>query len=495
MTRIERVLFNAVRTAITSKRLRRGALALFEARLEDVLLHKDWLNHPRFMQEEKMRWVSSILRGSCRNLDRGYISSDYLQKALDVFFPLFTRHTDREMEATREAFTQARGMEPPSFIVISPTNACNLRCEGCYAACENQSVSRLPFETFEKIIQQVHDLWNVRLIVLSGGEPLMYRENGRTIFDIFENFRDMFFMYYTNGTLIDDELASRMADLGNVTPAISVEGFESETDRRRGPGTFARILKAQETLRKHGVPFGLSVTATSQNADLLAGEEFYDFWVDTQGGLYMWSFHLMPIGLARDTMDLMITPEERLAIRERIQQCIAEKHYTIADFWNSGVLADGCIAYGKQDGYIYIDWDGKIMPCVFVPYYEQTVHELFAQGRTITDALDSPMMVRGREWQCSYQGHPGEVYRDEEKVGNLLRPCSIRDHYDNFRKNILTPEARPEEANAQLALEDNEYRRRMCEFDKRLAELADPIWDRCYEEEWSDRTTRGRKLG
>ncbi len=487
MTKMERILFNAVKTAITSKRLRRGAVGIFESKLEDLLVRKDPLQHPAFIQEEKLRWISSILRGSCRNLDRGYISSDYLQKALINFFPLFTRHTSEENAALRQTFKKERGMEPPSFIVISPTNACNLRCKGCYAACENQTISKLPFEIFDRIVGQVRDLWNAGFVVLSGGEPLMYRDNGRTVFDIFETYRDMYFMYYTNGTLIDDEAASRMAELGNVTPAISVEGYERETDARRGKGTFTRILKAQETLRRHGVPFGTSVTATLENAGILAGDEFYDFWFEEQGSLYMWSFHLMPIGLARDTMDLMITPEQRLAIRDRILKCTVEKQYTIADFWNSGILADGCIAYGKQDGYIYVDWDGKIMPCVFVPYYEQTVQDLFARGKTITDALDSPMMVRGRNWQCSYQGHPQRPLQDGVKIGNLLMPCSIRDHYDNFRENILTEEAKPEEENAGLALEDPEYRVRMREFDERLKELADPIWNRYYAEEWAVR--------
>lgn len=494
MTKMEQILFNAVKSAITTRGLRRGALAVFESRLEDVLLRKDPLNHPKFVQGEKVRWISSILRGTCRNLDRETISVEYLKKALNVFFPLFTRHTSTGMAATRETFKKVRGMEPPSFIVISPTRSCNLNCEGCYAASERKSGNSLPFDILDKIVQQVHDLWNVRFCILSGGEPLMYRDNGRTVFDIFEKYNDMFFMYYTNGTLIDDRAASRMLELGNVTPAISVEGFEEETDGRRGRGTFAKILRVQERLREHGVPFGLSVTATRENVGLLTGGEFYDFWFNTQGGTYMWMFHLMPIGRARDTMHLMITPEERLAIRSRILQCVSERQHTIADFWNSGILADGCIAYGKQDGYIYIDWDGKVMPCVFVPYYEQKIQDLFAEGKTITDALDSPLMVRGREWQCSYQGHPLECFRDGEKYGNLLRPCSIRDHYGNFRENILTAEAHPEEINAKLALEDEDYQRRMCQFGEELRRLSDPIWDQYFEKEWADRGIQERRI-
>jgi len=60
---------------------------------------------------------------------------------------------------------------------------------------------------------------------------------------------------YTNGTLIDKKMAKRMADLGNVVPQVSVEGFEKETDARRGKGVFKKILRAFENMREAGVPF------------------------------------------------------------------------------------------------------------------------------------------------------------------------------------------------------------------------------------------------
>lgn len=64
-----------------------------------------------------------------------------------------------------------------------------------------------------------------------------------------------------------DEFAARLAEAGNITPAISVEGFETETDTRRGEGVHGRIMKAFDALRRHGVPFGVSATATRHNWD------------------------------------------------------------------------------------------------------------------------------------------------------------------------------------------------------------------------------------
>jgi MoaA/NifB/PqqE/SkfB family radical SAM enzyme len=53
---------------------------------------------------------------------------------------------------------------------------------------------------------------------------------------------------------------------------------------------------ATEHLRDEGVPFGISVTATSKNIDVLLRDEFYDFYFRELGACYMWQFQLMPIG-------------------------------------------------------------------------------------------------------------------------------------------------------------------------------------------------------
>jgi hypothetical protein len=71
-------------------------------------------------------------------------------------------------------------------------------------------------------------------------------------------------------------------DMGNLTPGISVEGFEKETDQRRGKGVYKKILAAMENLRSEGVPFGVSITAMRHNWDLVSSDEFYDFWFNRQ---------------------------------------------------------------------------------------------------------------------------------------------------------------------------------------------------------------------
>ncbi len=221
--------------------------------------------------------------------------------------------------------------------------------------------------------------WGSHLTVISGGEPMLYESEGKDLFDILRENRDNYFMMYTNATLITRELAEKMAELGNISPAISVEGWEKETDARRGKGTFSKILDTMENLRNAGVPFGISTTATRENAEIILSDEFIDFFLKEQGAVYSWLFQYMPIGRSF-TIDLMVTPEQRRWMVEKQMEIIYDKKLFYVDFWNGGPLTIGCISAGRPGGYFYIDWNGNIAPCVFFPYYIDNLYDIYTSG-------------------------------------------------------------------------------------------------------------------
>jgi len=309
-------------------------------------------------------------------------------------------------------------------------------------------------------------------MVITGGEPLLYKDSNKTLLDIWKKFPKMFFMFYTNGTLISKEVAEKFAELSNVSPAISIEGFEKETDERRGKGVFKKILQATENLKKVGVPFGVSVTATSKNFDTIMKDEFWDFVFKELGATYAWIFQIMPIGCANDAKELMITPEQRVKLYRKWEYLIKDKKYCVADFWNSGILSNGCIAYGRSSGYFYIDWNGNIMPCVFVPYYTDNVFDLYKNNKKLEDALFSDFFKKGRKWQDGYG------YDDSLKKKNWLMPCSIRDHWINFKGSIMTKNVKTEDLPAAQTIKSEEYSKILEDFDKELEKLTQPIWDK-----------------
>ncbi len=437
------------------------------------LVEENLDNRPIEMQKEKVRVILNLFEMADKRMNEGLISPKVAQAVVRVLINNLVIPT-KEYKETEERFKKQFGRTPPAFLVIAPTKRCNLHCIGCYASSDSKSAETIPYAILNRILNEKKEFWNSGFTVITGGEPFLYKSEGKDILDVVEEHPDDWFMFYTNGTLITKEVAKRMAKLGNVTPAISIEGFETETDLRRGKGTFKKILEAFDNLRSEGVPFGISTTAMRHNAELLVSDEFLDFYFNQQKATYGWLFQYMPIG-RKYTLDHLITPEQRLYLFQRERKILWEYKLFYPDFWNSGVLATGCISAGREGGYLYIDWNGTVTPCAFFPYSPVNIIEVYEKGGNLNDIYNQPFFETIRRWQDVY-GYK----KEPDKVGNFIIGCPIRDHYKVARNIIDMFNAQPEDESAKQALEDKEYYNGMIEYDLKLKKLFDPYWKEIY---------------
>ena len=429
---------------------------------------RDDLSEPPGVRDDQAVLGLALIHTAERLLTEYDLSQATLRGLLGVL--LRDQMIDHQVRMKKaEEYQLLYGGYQPSFLTISPSKACNLRCTGCYADA-GKSSPQLEFEMVDRIVKEAVDLWGAQFMVISGGEPMAYRSQGKTILDLVEKHPECFFMMYTNGTLIDDEIAARMRRLGNISPAISLEGWRERTDGRRGAGVFDQATAAMDRLYQAGVPFGFSITATRENAEEVLSEAFIDYLYFEKHALYGWSFQYMPIGRSY-TLDLMPTPEQRMWMWRQSWDLVRRKHVFLADFWNHGTLVGGCLSAGgyHNGGYLYIDWNGNISPCVFVPYSPVNIHQIYADGGNLTDVWKHPFFAGIRSWQKSY--------RDK----NLLAPCLIRDHNDVLRKLICEHEPDPSDENARQALMDAGYGAGLDAYARRFQQLADPIWESYYE--------------
>lgn len=428
---------------------------------------------PRGVKRD-VAWAAWALLGSMdRAMDEGRLSERFADRLVEVFLENMVRNWAERGEISKR-FREKGEKGPTGFLVISPAKACNLRCTGCYAA-SGKNPEKLTADEFRRIIREAKELWGVRFFVISGGEPFIWRDGKTRLLDLVEENPDCFFMAYTNGTLVDDRTADRLADTANFTPALSVEGFREETDARRGSGTYDRILQAMARLRERGVPFGISLTATKKNYRLLLSDEFLDELFIRQGATYGWIFQYMPIGRETD-LQLMPSPEDRLWMWRRGWEIIRKRGYFLVDFWNQGTVSAGCISGGRHAGYLYIDWNGDVFPCVFVPYAGANLREIYARGGNLNDAYDAPLFRGLRRWHNAY----GYGKTEPREHGNWLTPCAIRDHFPMLKRLAKIHGARPADRSARELLENPEHETWMREYGKRLSELTQPIWEEDY---------------
>ncbi len=287
----------------------------------------------------------------------------------------------------------------PRLLLIDPTSACNLKCTGCWAA-DYDKASRLSYEKLDELIADSIKI-GVRQIIFSGGEPLMLK---REILDLCRKHSQMNFGAFTNGTLIDAEFADELAKLTNMNVFLSIEGFEEDTDFRRGAGTYRKVIRAMELLKERNIGFGFSVCYHSKNYEVISGDEFLDF-MRQQGAWFGWLFNYLPIGNDADP-DLCCNAEQRSFVMDKIDSYSKRHRYVLIDFANSGHKAIGCVAAGND--FAHINANGDLEPCAFCHYSDTNVKD-----HSLVEALKSPFFKNFR--------------RAKPFSENFLKPCPMMD--------------------------------------------------------------------
>lgn len=204
---------------------------------------------------------------------------------------------------------QQRG-EPffPAFNMISVTETCNLACSGCWVSKGGRK--SLTLDQLNGIIHE-SKRHGSKFFGILGGEPLMFRG----LIDIFQQHSDCYFQLFTNGTLLTEEVAFELRKAGNVTPLISIEGLEAESDRRRQANeVYQRTLRGVRACRKAGLIFGVAASICKNNYDELVSRQHIER-VAREGAAYLWYYIYRPVG-AEPHPEQALTQEQILGLRQ-----------------------------------------------------------------------------------------------------------------------------------------------------------------------------------
>lgn len=335
----------------------------------------------------------------------------------------------------------------PWAILMDPTSACNLHCIGCWAA-EYGDRLNMDIDTLDNIIKQGKEM-GTYMYIYSGGEPLVRKKD---IITLCEKHDDCVFLAFTNGTLIDEAFAKEMLRVKNFIPAISVEGFEDETDFRRGNGTYDQVLRAMDILKSNKLPFGISCCTTSQNTDVIGSEAYIDDMIK-KGAKFAWFFTYMPIG--KDAVpELMVSAEQRKFMYHQVREFRKTKPIFTIDFWNDGEYINGCIAGGRC--YLHINANGDIEPCAFIHYSDSNIHD-----KTLLEAYTSPLFM---------QYHNNQPFND-----NHLRPCPLLDNPG--RLSEMVDKSGAKSTDLQNPEDVHDLTDKCVEKAEKWATVADELWE------------------
>ena len=285
-------------------------------------------------------------------------------------------------QVTRNCYAE-QGLGVPPLMIVSTTNLCNLSCAGCYASAQiRQDAPMLTKERIEGILEEAAAL-GVSITMLAGGEPLLAQD----WLDALGQQKTMAGIVFTNGTLMDEERLSWFGAHRHVLPAISLEGDARQTDARRGSGVYAAVQEAMGNLAQRGIPFGVSVTVTTQNIDEVLSDGFI---TQLMGQGCRFFVHVEYVPVAHDTRQLVLLSAQKKRLVDFTRQAAKRHAALFIPFPGDEGEYGGCLAAGR--GFIHISAAGDVEACPFAPFSDTNLG-----NATLESALRSALLKKIRD--------------------------------------------------------------------------------------------------
>jgi len=308
------------------------------------------------------------------------------------------------------------------------TARCNLTCKHCRAEAQDHFVKgELTTDEILSVARDIRDCADP-IMILTGGEPLV-RED---IYDIASACSGMFsrVALATNGTLVDDAVAARIAAAGIRKAGISIDGACPEThDAFRGlPGSFRDALDGFDAMRRAGLPVQINVTVAKHN--LAEVEDILNLALE-RGADAFHVFVLVPVGCGAEISDdVRLAPDEMEAVlrwlfdksldlrgRLHIKATCAPQYYRImhevsrergiemkTQAHGMHAMTRGCLA---GSAVCFISRTGDVQPCGYLPVQVGNVRE-----RKFGDIWNN--------------AEPFQALRDPSRLGGKCASCGYR---------------------------------------------------------------------
>lgn len=295
-------------------------------------------------------------------------------------------------------------------IDLDITNRCNLRCKHCCVSADIHSED-LSTDFMIDIVNKIGSL-NPKVVVISGGEPLVRRDFKVIIDELKKNYHG-YLALMTNAVLMTEDLAdyiSRNFD----TVSISLDGVDEETcSAIRGKGVFDKTIKGIKMLQNAGMN-KISVSMIVSKATYNKKQEFKKLCQDL--GVEPMFRSLGLIGRAEKEMKDMLPPYNEEIEYEREQIKIDDVDKKVKNDENVPRPFFSCSAAYKQ---FQIDYRGVIFPCQTLMIEEMSLGN-------ILDIADFNEYIRERKF----------VNTDGYKVLEQYFPYNFKD-CRNCNKQLL----------------------------------------------------------
>ncbi|HMK59999.1 MAG TPA: radical SAM protein [Dissulfurispiraceae bacterium] len=302
------------------------------------------------------------------------------------------------------------------------TRKCNLRCIYCYSAAGEPEDGELSISEIKSVVRQAGDLGAKKIILLGGGEPLIY-EGLEEIIEFISGL-GLQQVLFTNGTLITEKTAHFLR-CNRVSIVVKSNSLRPEVqDKLAGmKGSYERIRRGLDCLLGAGYPdddvmLGVQTVICRQN--LL---ELPAMWGWARENHYVPYFEIMTNqGRAKHHPELSVTMAEIQDVFKKLES-IDRSDFGVV--WKSRptIAAFSC----KRHLYsCLVNSRGFVQPCTGVDMpvgniREKALADILSGSTVIEDLRNIYDRIQGECRQCEYRyecyGCRGNAY---QTTGNYL---------------------------------------------------------------------------
>ncbi len=324
------------------------------------------------------------------------------------------------MEFSPEEIAVSRRNNGLLSIELELSRACNLRCLYCYAASGQPLENEITLEEIYDIIDQAVALGVKKVIVLGGGEPLIYPH----IFEVMEYIRAKKLVadLFTNGLSLTLDVADRLFELGmGVVLKMNSRKAEVQDYLAGREGTFVAIQKALAALQHAGYPdgkhsLGVETIICGQNY-----KELPDLWRwARKEGIVPYIEAMTMQGRATEYPDLEVRPEEVKNLFEELARIDREE---FACGWSPHppLAASQC---ARHEYSCTVTANGDVHPCPGVSVSVGNIREagladILRKSLVIEDLRNIRTRIKGKCGECEMgatcygcRGHAYQVTGD-----------------------------------------------------------------------------------
>lgn len=317
---------------------------------------------------------------------------------------------------SEDLIIQMRDLNRLLTIELELSHECNYRCKYCYSSAGKRLDDDLAFIEICEIVDQAQNLGVQAIVIIGGGEPLLYPHLMEFITYIFS--KQISIILFTNGAFIDEKIA-KFLKANEVFPVLKVNGIHPKTINWLcgSPYAYKNFINALSHLQSAGYTqekstMGISTIICRQNHD-----EIVELWQWVRdNNLIPYFERVSPQGRATK-YSLQLSKKELKTIFDKLSKIDKERYNIQWDSNHPPIAGSTCNRHFYS---LYIKSNGDVIPCAGIDYVvgnvrDKSLQSIIIESEILQELRHIDTSIKGKCQNCDFNiscyGCRGNAYQ------------------------------------------------------------------------------------